>query len=77
MSASTSTSHKPTVSSVIPTASKPLPTIQELLSKGARVILMSHLGKIKWKEPDPEKIEAMKKANDMAPVAKALAELPK
>ncbi len=52
-----------------------LPTIRELASKGARLVLMSHLGKIKWKEPDLEKIEAMKKANDMAPVAKALQEL--
>ena len=52
-----------------------LPTIKELVEKGGRLILMSHLGKIKWKEPDPEKIEAMKKANDMAPVAKALQEL--
>jgi len=52
-----------------------LPTIEELASKGARLILMSHLGKIKWKEPDLAKIEAMKKANDMAPVAKALQEL--
>lgn len=52
-----------------------LPTITYLTSHGAKVILMSHLGKIKWKEPDPEKIEAMKKANDMAPVAKRLAEL--
>lgn len=52
-----------------------LPTIEELASKGARLILMSHLGKIKWKEPDPAKIEEMKKANDMAPVAKALQEL--
>lgn len=52
-----------------------LPTITELADKGARLILMSHLGKIKWKEPDMAKIEAMKKANDMAPVAKALQEL--
>lgn len=52
-----------------------LPTIRELADKGAKLILMSHLGKIKWKEPDLAKIEAMKKANDMAPVAKALAEL--
>ncbi len=52
-----------------------LPTITELTGKGAKVVLMSHLGKIKWKEPDPAKIEEMKKANDMAPVAKTLAEL--
>lgn len=52
-----------------------LPTIRELSEKGGRLVLMSHLGKIKWKEPDLEKIEAMKKANDMAPVAKALQEL--
>lgn len=52
-----------------------LPTINYLSDKGARLILMSHLGKIKWKEPDPAKIEEMKKANDMAPVAKALQEL--
>ena len=52
-----------------------LPTINYLVGKGARVILMSHLGKIKWKEPDQAKIEAAKKANDMACVAKRLAEL--
>lgn len=52
-----------------------LPTIKKLLDGGARLVLMSHLGKIKWKEPDPAKIEEMKKANDMAPVAKTLAEL--
>lgn len=52
-----------------------LPTINYLVGKGARVILMSHLGKIKWKEPDLSKIEAAKKANDMACVAKRLAEL--
>ncbi len=52
-----------------------LPTIKELLGKGARVLLMSHLGKIKWKEPDQEKIEAMKTANDMKPVADELQSL--
>ncbi|MCR4562388.1 MAG: phosphoglycerate kinase [Bacilli bacterium] len=52
-----------------------LKTINDLVEKGARVILMSHLGKIKWKEPDAAKIEAMKKANNMAPVAAALQEL--
>lgn len=52
-----------------------LPTIKELSAKGARVILMSHLGKIDWKEPDPAKLAQMKKDNDMAPVAKALQEL--
>ncbi len=49
-----------------------LPTIKELLAKGARVLLMSHLGKIKWKEPDLAKIEAMKANNDMKPVADEL-----
>lgn len=52
-----------------------LPTINYLTSKGARVILMSHLGKIKWKEPDMAKIEAMKKANDLSCVATRLGEL--
>lgn len=52
-----------------------LPTIKELLDKGARVLLMSHLGKIKWKEPDMAKIEAMKAANNMEPVAAELQNL--
>lgn len=51
-----------------------LPTIKELVAKGAKVILMSHLGKVKHKEA-PEVIEEQKKKNNMAPVAKRLSEL--
>ena len=50
-----------------------LPTINYLLENGAKVILLSHLGKINHK--DPEKTEADKAKNDMAPVAKRLQEL--
>ena len=51
-----------------------LPTIKELIAKGAKVILMSHLGKVKHKEA-PEVVEEQKKKNNMAPVAKRLSEL--
>ena len=51
-----------------------LPTIKELLAKGAKVVLMSHLGKINYKKT-PEEIEAAKKKNTLAPVATRLAEL--
>ncbi len=51
-----------------------LPTIRELLNKGARVILMSHLGKIDFKKT-PEEVEAAKKKNSLAPVATRLGEL--
>ncbi|MFV0379907.1 MAG: phosphoglycerate kinase [Anaerorhabdus sp.] len=50
-----------------------LPTINYLTQNGAKVILMSHLGKIDHK--DPEKCEAGKKKNNMEPVAKHLATL--
>lgn len=50
-----------------------LPTINYLTEHGAKVILMSHLGKIDHK--DPEKCEAGKKKNNMAPVAVRLQEL--
>ena len=51
-----------------------LPTIKELLAKDARVILMSHLGKVKHKEA-PEVVEEQKKKNNLAPVAVRLGEL--
>ena len=50
-----------------------LPTINYLVENGARIILMSHLGKIDHK--DPEKKEAGMKKNNMAPVAVRLAEV--
>ena len=54
-----------------------LPTIKELINKHARVILMSHLGKIKHKlqEEDPEKFAKQLKDGNMAPVAVRLSEL--
>lgn len=51
-----------------------LPTIKELISKGARVVLLSHLGKVKHKEA-PEVVETQKKKNNLAIAAPALAEL--
>lgn len=50
-----------------------LPTIKYLVENKARVILMSHLGKVDHK--DPEKCEADKKKNNMEVVGKRLAEL--
>jgi phosphoglycerate kinase len=57
-----------------------LPTIKELLGKGAKVVLMSHLGKVKWKDIKKgkatlEDIEKQMKKNNMAPVADELAKL--
>ena len=50
-----------------------LPTINYLLDNNAKVILMSHLGKVNHK--DEEKTAADKAKNNMAPVAKRLQEL--
>ena len=54
-----------------------LPTIKELLAKGARVVLMSHLGKVKHKlaQEDPEKFAKQIKDGNLEPVAKRLGEL--
>ena len=48
-----------------------IPTIAELLKKGARVVLMSHLGKVDWKklkkgEKTQEEIDAQMKKNDLS-----------
>ncbi len=51
-----------------------LPTIKDLVDKGARVVLLSHLGKVKHKET-PEVVEAQKKKNNLSIAAPALAEL--
>ena len=51
-----------------------LPTIKKLLEEGAKVVLLSHLGKVKHKEA-PEVVEAQKAKNNMAIVAPCLAEL--
>ena len=50
-----------------------LPTIKYLLEHNAKVILLSHLGKIDYKKT-PEEIEAAKKKNCMCIVAKKLQE---
>lgn len=51
-----------------------LPTIKELLKKGAKVILMSHLGKVDHKLPEEDLAKAKTK-NNLAPVAVRLSEL--
>lgn len=51
-----------------------LPTIQKLLSEGARVVLLSHLGKIKHKEA-PEVVAEQKAKNNLEVVAPRLSEL--
>lgn len=51
-----------------------LPTIKELVAKEAKVVLMSHLGKIDYKKTEEEILKAKKK-NNLAPVAVRLSEL--
>ncbi|MBQ6333511.1 MAG: phosphoglycerate kinase [Erysipelotrichaceae bacterium] len=50
-----------------------LPTIRYLLENNAKVILLSHLGKVDYKKSE-EEIEAAKKKNDMVIVARKLQE---
>lgn len=53
-----------------------LPTIKELIAKEAKVVLMSHLGKIDYKKLlTEEDVLKAKKKNDLTPVAKRLSEL--
>lgn len=50
-----------------------LPTIKKLLDEGASLILMSHLGKIKWGKVSDEEIEKAKAKNNMKYVYPVLA----
>ncbi len=57
-----------------------LPTIKDLLAKGGRVVLLSHLGKVDWKklakgEKTEEDIAAQMKKNNLEIVAPCLASL--
>ena len=52
-----------------------LPTVKKLLSEGAAVILMSHLGKIKWGKVDDAEIQAEKEKNNMEYIYPRLKEL--
>lgn len=51
-----------------------LPTIRKLVQEGAKVILLSHLGKVSHKGA-PEEIEKAKSENSLAPAARRLSEL--
>ena len=51
-----------------------LPTIKKLIGEGARVVLLSHLGKVKHKEA-PEVVEQQKAKNNLEVVAPHLGEL--
>ncbi len=56
-----------------------IPTISKLLKEGARVVLMSHLGKVKWKDikkgkATMEDIEKQMKKNDLSIALKPLKE---
>lgn len=50
-----------------------LPTIKKLLSEGAALVLMSHLGKIKWGKVDDAEIAKEKEKNNMEFVYPVLA----
>ena len=52
-----------------------LPTIKELIKKHGRIVLFSHLGKIKWGKADDAEIEKQKAKNNMEFVFPRLKEL--